>query len=245
MNGIDRFEPISLSDLIAVAALQTRIDRKYLVTPQQLAGVLARVPHEARVLDIDGRREFAYETVYFDTADRVSYLGAAYWRPLRFKVRTRTYVDSNTCQLEVKVRDRRGRTVKHRIAHSPARRRELDAAARGYLRQFRDVEPVLADLAPVLTTAYPRTTFTIDQTRMTIDQHVTCTSIDGRRAVLSGVVVVETKSGAQPSKFDRLLWSEGIRPRTVSKFGVGLAVLEPGLPSNKWRRTIQQCVELA
>lgn len=245
MNGLERFEPISLTDLIAVAPLQTRVDRKYLVTPAQLDGLIADVPPEARILDIDGRRAFAYETVYFDTAERVSYLGAAYWRPARFKVRTRTYVDSNLCQLEVKVRDRRGRTVKHRIGHDPARRRELDRAAMGYLRQFGVVVPHLTQLSPVLTTNYPRTTFMLEQTRMTVDHHVSCTAPDGRRVVLDGVMVVETKSGLQPSSFDRLLWAHGIRPRTISKFGVGLAVLEPGLPSNKWQRTIRQCVALA
>jgi hypothetical protein len=38
-------------------------------------------------------------------------------RTRRFKIRTRTYVDSAECWLEVKTRDQRGNTVKHRREH--------------------------------------------------------------------------------------------------------------------------------
>jgi hypothetical protein len=46
------------------------------------------------VLEIDGARSFAYDSTYFDTPDLDAYLLAATRRRRRFKVRTRTYVDS-------------------------------------------------------------------------------------------------------------------------------------------------------
>ncbi|NNF88923.1 MAG: molecular chaperone, partial [Acidimicrobiia bacterium] len=63
---------VGLADLNNEAALLTRKDRKYLV-PLEVARVLL-AQDGLLVLEIDGRRSFRYESVYFDTPDRVSYL---------------------------------------------------------------------------------------------------------------------------------------------------------------------------
>jgi hypothetical protein len=52
-------------------------------------------------------------------------------------------------------------------------------------------------------------------------------------------VIIETKSGSRTSEVDRLLWSHGHRPATISKFGTGLAAMRHDLPSNKWARVIR------
>jgi hypothetical protein len=52
--------------------------------------------------------------------------------------------------------------------------------------------------------------------------------------------LVETKSTGAPTVADRLLWSAGERPVTISKFGVGMAALNPHLPANKWNRTLRR-----
>ena len=95
--------------------MQTRMDRKYIVDADYAASVLAELPAEASVLEIEGQREFAYDSVYFDTPNLVSYYAAATDRPDRFKVRTRSYLDTNTCFLEVKTEGERAMTVKERI----------------------------------------------------------------------------------------------------------------------------------
>ena len=59
-------------------SLQTRIDRKYVDPGGALDGLLRGIEPGARVLEIDGERDFAYESVYFDTPDLTSYLGAAH-----------------------------------------------------------------------------------------------------------------------------------------------------------------------
>ena len=100
-------QPVDLDELATIADLQTRTDRKYLVPQHYLEHFLARL--DARALEIRGARTFAYESVYFDTPDFASYLGAARRRPRRFTVRTRTYAESGECMLEVKTRDARGR----------------------------------------------------------------------------------------------------------------------------------------
>ena len=59
--------------------------------------MVAAFGRDLRVLDIDGRQSFAYESMYFDTPDLASYLGAAHGKRRRFKVRSRVYSDQETC----------------------------------------------------------------------------------------------------------------------------------------------------
>ena len=93
-----RLAPISLEELNAAASLLTRIDRKYLVTQDvahQLVSTLATQEGAPTVLSIGGRTSFSYASTYFDTPELDSYMQAATKRRRRFKVRTRSYVDSD------------------------------------------------------------------------------------------------------------------------------------------------------
>ncbi len=85
---------IGLEELNAAAALQTRVDRKYVIPALQARQLLAVFEADLRILEMDGKRTFDYDSVYFDTPQLDSYLLAARGRRRRFKIRTRTYVDS-------------------------------------------------------------------------------------------------------------------------------------------------------
>ncbi len=65
---------------------------------------------------------------------------------------------------------------------------------------------------------------------------------DGRRAGMPGMVIVETKAARAASDVDRLLRSLGHRPRSISKYGTGLAALRPDLPANRWRTVLDRHV---
>ena len=134
-----RFALISLDELNNAAALQTRTDRKYLLTWDQFQTLLPQLNH-CRVLEIDGRRWFRYRSMYFDTLSLASYLGAAHGSPRRFKVRTRTYVDSGECYIEAKLRNRRGQTVKSRQVHRGPDE-TIDDTDRTFLNGFERLRP--------------------------------------------------------------------------------------------------------
>ena len=223
-------EPVSLGDLEEHAGLLTRTDRKYVIGTDRLEEVLDRIGPSMRALDVNGRRRFEYESVYFDTPDLASFLGAARGRRRRFKVRTRTYADAGRSLLEVKVRNGRDQTVKQRIEHPFDRRRELTEHA--------DVPRGGRDLAATLTTRYRRSTLVGDGQRATFDSDLSCTRADGAELVVSDVVIVETKSAGPASDVDRMLWSAGLRPMSCSKYALGMVALDPDLPANKWRRLL-------
>ena len=233
-------EPISLAEVLAVAELQVRKDRKYLLPIDLVDAAVSGVQGEVRVLDIDGRRDFGYESLYFDTPDRLSYFDAAQRRPRRFKVRIRTYLDSDASMLEVKVRDARGSTVKHRQTHRVDARDRLTSDGRDFVASTGHV-PVVDDLTPSLQTSYQRATLVCGDgdARATVDTDIRWN--DPERSMttsLEGVALIETKTTGRPCEVDRSLWRLGVRPTTVSKYCTGLAALHPELPANKWHRVL-------
>ncbi len=239
---VARLAPISLDELNALAALQERVDRKYVLTQDRLAPMIEALTGRLAVLEIDHRRSFGYESVYFDTATFESYLGAAHRRRRRFKVRTRSYIDAQTTMLEVKTKATRGRTTKRRQPHDFDLRQHLGNDGRAFV-DLATGHPGLGDLLlPTLTSHYRRTTLVDldDVARLTIDSDLYCTDWAFDVVKLAGRVVVETKSAGAPSAADRWLWSHGIRPVKISKFATCLAALHPELPSNKWSRTLSR-----
>ena len=68
-----------------------------------------------KVLTISGLRQGRYETRYFDTADYEMYTKHHNGKLNRYKVRFRTYVDSEMNFFEVKFKTNTGRTRKSRV----------------------------------------------------------------------------------------------------------------------------------
>ncbi|MGO1316450.1 MAG: VTC domain-containing protein [Cellulomonadaceae bacterium] len=243
LDALAQLPPVSLAEVQSSAALLTRQDRKYLVPERTAAELVLATASEAQVLTIAGRLAGAYESVYFDTPRLESYYGAAHSRRRRFKVRTRTYVEDGLSFLELKTMGGRGETVKDRIVHL-GDDQELGAQDRDFLARRLDGS-LIDGLAPVLRTSYTRATVLQGRVdagaaRLTIDADLVCRRIGGPGTTAVRSTIVETKSAGPPTPVDRWLWAHGIRPRTVSKFGVGLASCETRLPANKWHRTLQQ-----
>ncbi len=244
----DAMPTIGLEQLNSVAALQTRVDRKYLVDSALADRVLSSLPALALVLEMGGRRSFTYDSVYFDTPGLDSYLLAARGRRRRYKIRTRTYVDSAVSFLEVKTEGARSATVKDRIPYALADRSRLTPKGRAYVSETLSLFGAVPDvglLHPVVETGYARTTLYLpgsgvqpSGSRATIDTDVTWRTPGRTGWTLDRKVVVETKSGSTAGDLDRHLWAHGVRPCRISKFATGMAALHPELPANRWHRTL-------
>ncbi|MFE7245873.1 VTC domain-containing protein [Streptomyces sp. NPDC057582] len=240
--GLDELRGVPLAEVDAVAALQHRVDRKYLIPAQSAARLVEELAGTHHVLDIRGRRTTEYRSTYFDTAHLAAWRAHNQGRRRRWKVRTRLYAEDRICRMEVKTKDGRGATVKH--AH------RIEADAHGRLEAGTEaavfVDTVLlaagvnvtaADLAAAGEVHYRRAALAdLDAgTRLTLDGLLTCHR-DGRTAALDdGYVLVETKGTARLAPADRCLLALGARPLSISKYVIGLSLLVPGLPDNNMR----------
>jgi len=237
-------DPVRLDELPAEALLQVRVDRKYVVAPALADALFEAMAERVRVLEVDGERCAGYQSVYFDTPDRALFRMAARVAPWRSKVRTRRYCIDGTVMLEVKARTRSGATAKTRRPQPPQRRLSLDPGDLEFVTAHLARPVPVGLLAPVLETTYRRCTLvdTAGVGRVTIDAGLRCALPDGPAVATPGHLIVETKTAGRPGAADRWLWSHGVRPLPFSKFCVGLAALEPGLPANRWARPLRRYV---
>ncbi|MEV4433311.1 polyphosphate polymerase domain-containing protein [Streptomyces sp. NPDC049555] len=238
--------PITLTEVNERAELLTRFDRSYLVPAETFCHLAARLTDPRRTggpfraLTIDGVRAFRYHSVYYDTPGLRSFHDHRQGRRLRFKIRERVYEDSGERQFELKLKGRRGDTVKHRRAMGTGDH-PLDAPHRAFLdatlaRAYGFPAPTT--LSPSVSTDYVRTTLVADGERITCDAGLVCTDLRGGRVVRcdSGLVLVETKSAGHLTEADLLLHAHGVRPAVFTKYCAALAALRPTLPANRWRR---------
>ncbi len=233
-------------EALGAADLQRRVDRKYLLTTQQLGVVAEQLRISHALLEVDGLTRFAYRSSYLDTPSLECFFAHRQGRRLRWKARTRLYADSGRCRFEVKLKTGRGQTNKCALVisadeYGTVPSSGLDLLTQSLATNYRVLPPV--ELVPSLTVSHLRSTLVArhDAARFTVDYDLVMTAPDGRTARLrEDLVLVETKSERGRSTADVVLREAGIRPVSVSKYCAGIALTRAGAPAQPWRPMLQR-----
>lgn len=226
-----RFAPISLEQLNNKAAMLSRTDNKYIVPQQDLHRAIDSLSQHFDVLEINRKRSFYYETRYFDDEDNSSYFDHHRGMRKRFKVRIRNYVGANLCFLEVKVKGKRGMTIKHRMAHDPGKVSELSGEALSFAGNTYSTHygrPFDYRMKATLDMRYQRITLVAKNggERMTIDTDLQFSTADRSLNVGRETFIIETKSERGRGIADKCLREVNLRPTNkCSKYCVGMASL--------------------
>ncbi|MFD8074396.1 polyphosphate polymerase domain-containing protein [Streptomyces sp. NPDC059718] len=244
--GLARLRGATLAEVDAAAALQHRVDRKYLLPALSARCLVAALAPTHHVLDVGGRRTTGYRSTYFDTAGLGAWYAHVQGRRRRWKVRTRLYVEDGLCRVEVKTKDGRGATVKHARTLAAREYGLIGAGAAAFVDEVLGAAgvPVRSGLlSPAGEIRYVRAALAdlAAGSRVTLDGRLTCHRGRATAALNHGFVLVETKGGPRPGTADRLLMGLGVRPLPLSKYVVGQALLVPGLPGNDVRRLVRHC----
>jgi hypothetical protein len=247
LRQVAAFDPISLPELDSHAGLQARVDHKYIVHYETLEQLLAQLGDDYLALEIDGERLQEYDSVYFDTPALEGYRHHMQGRRKRFKCRTRLYGES-ACFFDLKLKGRRGETVKRRLPLSPMAHGSLtsDASAflkRELLQEYGHAPP--AQLTPMLHTSFARLALTHAhrEERLTLDFGLVLARAGGgeRYRMRPDHVLIEAKSATGHGTADRLLPKLGARPLSMcSKYCLGVALSHPGLPTNPYRSLLRR-----
>ena len=245
MSDIERIAEFDVAApaLVERCALQRRIDRKFLLGGPALPALLGHL-RPAYALLLAGDREWArYESVYFDTPERE--LFHAHRRGLRprYKVRIRHHVDRSLSFLEIKHKERSGRTRKMRL--------DLPFAAAALTeRELQFIEahaPVAAArLLPCVTISFLRLTLLSRDAheRLTIDRRLRLS--DGVRVEeLPQVVVVEVKQERHATAGAvATLLAQRAREASVSKYCLG-TILLASVPANVFKPALRAIERLS
>lgn len=222
---------VSLPEVDERAELLRRTDTKYVLEPDEFLALVGELADDHEALEIDGRRRFAYQSVYFDSAELRCFWDHVRGCAPRFKARTRLYRDTGRCSFEVKLKLEDGETDKRQVEHPPEAAGELNPEAERCLMDAlgqAGVEPPRAPLRPSLRTCFDRITLVPrkGRERTTCDLRLRLVHPGGARARLrDGLVVVETKTEHGDGPTDQLLERLGVKPVSFSKYRTGIALL--------------------
>jgi hypothetical protein len=225
------FRPLSLASLDARAALQRRLDNKYVVPVSRLEEIGEKLRGDHDVLEIDGTRVFEYESNYFDTPGLDCFRDHVDERTPRFKVRTRYYVTTAECFFEVKVKREGDETVKRHLGYEVDDRRTIRGPARELLAATLaecSIPSPRDELGLSIVTRFRRATLAArdEPERVTIDFGVELEAAGGQTAAIDRAhAIVETKTPDGDGPCDRLLARAGIEAVALSKYRVGVGLL--------------------
>jgi hypothetical protein len=233
-SRLNQFSPISLEQL-GKAALMDRQETKYIFRRDHILNFLFGLESEYQVLEIERQRICSYRTEYYDTADFHFFHQHQNGSGQRWKVRQRTYMDSQTNFLEVKYKDNRKRTRKSRIQTELNLDHILDnenifLSENGHLS--------MAELHPKLEVWFTRTTFVKNDglERVTLDSQLNYSN--GKISQdLEGLMIAEIKQAAYnpTSPFMAQIKTGGIRPSPFSKYCIGISMLYPEIKHNRFK----------
>jgi hypothetical protein len=229
MTGLAALATVDLEELDRSVPLRDRVDRKHLVAVEVLPRLLDALAESHAALELDGRRWFTYDSVYFDTPALLTARAHIQGRRRRFKCRSRSYVDAGTCAFELKLKGPRGETVKHRLPYDPADHGTVTGEALAFLAEHLDAVP---DLLPSVRTTYRRATLAGPRERVTIDTGLSY----GTARIRDGWAIVETKSERGAGVADRELRRLGSRPLSLSKYVLGAGLTRMASPPNDTRQ---------
>lgn len=229
-----RFQSVSLTEIECVK-LMDRKDTKYVLSFENLAPVLSSLIDYYYVLTINNLRVFSYRTDYYDTSNLDMFNDHHNGKLNRFKVRQREYVESNLSFLEVKFRSNKGRVIKERIE----RNSNDEKAFKGFISAHTPYDP--GDLNLKLINRFNRFTL-VDknmQERVTFDFNLSF-SDNSRDLALNGLIILEVKQdkGDKQSRIFDVLKNHALRPTSVSKYCVGISLLNEQSKFNNFKKTI-------
>ncbi|WP_395053787.1 polyphosphate polymerase domain-containing protein [Flavobacterium sp.] len=239
IQSIKPLKSISLQELDSVS-LQDRIDKKFVLSSEQLRLILPCLKENYSVLDIDGNRVFSYENNYFDTKDFQFYKDHHNSYLHRIKVRSRKYVESDLSFFEIKKKEKVDRTNKFRekVTHLMS---EIDNAQKEVIQSY--TRKNIDGITLILKNNFKRITLVNHQhtERVTIDLELQFIQ-DNKTIPLEKVVIIEIKQSkmTQTSPLANFFKSNNIRKNSFSKYIYGVLIFNTEIKNNNFLSLIKK-----
>ena len=235
-----KMRPISLEEVLK-ASLMRRKDSKYVIDVGLLPSLLESVSDQYRVLEIKDIRAQEYQTFYYDTPDLAMYHMHHRGQVNRHKIRFRKYGSSDSMFLEVKQKNGKGVTVKNRMETGNGEV-VIKSTDEEFLSGF--VPYQYKNIVHVLENSFNRVTLVNDsQTeRITLDYNLQFAKAGSEESLeVPGVAIAEIKYGnlLPGSAFHAALRAKRIIPRRISKYCIGMAMLNPQLKQNLFKQKVR------
>jgi len=234
MELLDQFNFISIDVLNQKNLLSNRQDRKFVISAEALPEILNACLAEYDVLEIAGTRNFKYTTTYYDTLDFHMYHEHQRGKQNRCKIRTRFYVDSQIGFVEVKIKNNKDRTIKHRVMGM-----EL-VAGKSVIES--NTQYSIDELEQVFELQYKRITLLHKKKleKVTIDSELTYAK-GSHRFDIEHLIFAEVKTNdAHDITFCQIMKLMGIRNGSLSKYCLGVISFYPNIKQNSFKLSLKK-----
>lgn len=239
MSAIEEVGDFQVAEpgLVERRALLQRTDRKFLIGGNALPPLFDVLRPAYVLLPAAGRQWARYESVYFDTPERA--LFHAHRRGLRprYKIRIRHHMDRRLSFLEIKHKERSGRTTKTRL-ELPFDTEGLTEPERQFIEAYAPVSATR--LVPCVSVSFLRLTLLGRNAheRLTIDRCLRLS--DGMRTEqLPNVVLAEVKQERHATTGAvAALLAQQAQEASVSKYCLG-TVLLGSVPANVFKPALR------
>jgi hypothetical protein len=248
MNNIEydiaAFNATSLTNIETIK-LMKRYDTKFIFHRDKLQSVLDYLRSDYQVLEIDNKRSFRYENLYYDTDDHFFYHQHHNQRVNRYKLRCRKYIESNNCYFEIKFKNNKKKTIKTRILLEDKNiHHKLLEESREFARKLVLIDNgnIVDEVKPALWIDFNRITFAnvIKKERLTFDINLTYTDKKSNSCKINNLIIAELKSehASLNSFFNQYLKDLQIFPTKFSKYCVGIALTEKNIKCNRFKKNL-------
>ena len=237
IETIGKFPSITLEEMDNVQ-LMNRTDTKFIFHAQKLPQILDKAAELYRILSIDDKRIFQYNSLYFDTPGLRTYFDHHNGIRPRYKVRFREYENSGTVYLEVKRKVAIERTRKSRIKVEQIEH-ELSENSKIYIEKRSPYKP--SELSPSLWTIFRRITLvgTGFPERITIDIELSFRHQDNEKSLpFLAIVEVKRNQSNGSTEFMKILKAASIYPGSSSKYCLGTILLKSPIKYNRFKQNI-------
>lgn len=233
MNRVntDIFSSIRLEQ-IENAKLMNRTDTKFCININKLPQLLEYLSDNYYALEIEDKKQLEYSTTYYDTSSNEMIYNHLRGKMNRYKVRKRTYLNSNTSFLEIKFKTNKGSTIKNRILYHG----NSDSLSKEQQKFIEQYTPYCAEkLMPVLKNNFKRITLVsknLDE-RCTIDFDLSF-SQNGKKEQLRSIAIVEVKTQRRNKNSSMLkkMRELHITPTGFSKYCIGRSMIDKSIKRN-------------
>lgn len=219
---LQSFIPITLAEMDGVK-LMNRTDRKFCFHISKLPAILSQIHPYYKILEVEQNKISRYKTLYYDTANFNLYKMHLYGKLNRYKVRHRTYLESNLGFFEVKFKNNKGRTIKSRV-----HRKEVPNGFDETIHTFIQSKSTLnsQSLIPAIWVKYNRITLVSRESaeRLTIDLNLEFTRNDTNLCFEKLVIAEVKQDKKQSSVFLNVMKENNIREGSISKYAMGIAM---------------------
>lgn len=239
LNVLKQMTPITLSEMESVK-LMNRVDSKYMFNSQALIEILNACINDYSVVMIENKTYSTYSTLYYDTRSYDLYHQHHSGKLNRYKIRKRTYVESNLHYLEIKFKSNKGRTTKNRIKLKTNNINE----APEFIEKETNIK--IDQLIPSVEIAYNRITLVNKNypERITIDVNLTLTKDTVNRSFPNLIIAEVKQDKLAKSKFVDLMNELRIKEGAVSKYCLGVSNLVNEVKKNNFKENNQRINKL-